>query len=369
MKIVCNQAELLKGLSIVTKAVSNKTTMSILQCVLIDADGDEIKLIANDMELGIETVIDGTIQEKGKIAVESKFFFDIIRKLQPNDVTISTGEGFRTTIVCEKSKFNINGRSPEEFSYLPQIEHSDSIVLSQYTLKEIIKQTIFSISDNGNTPVMTGELFEINEDNLRVSSLDGHRISIRNVKLKNVYSSKKVIVPGKALNEISRIIGDDTDSEVSIFFTANHILFEFDKTLVLSRLIEGDYFNVDQMITGDYETKVTVSKKELYECIDRSTILVKEGDKRPIIINITDDKLETRINSTMGSMNEEVDITKEGKDIMIGFNPKFIMDVLRVIDSDTVDMYMVNPKSPCFIRDEEDTYIYLVLPINFNTVS
>lgn len=369
MKIICNKTELVRGVSIVSKAVSSKTTMSILQCILIDASADRIKLVANDMELGIETIINGTIEEKGKIALEAKMLFEMIRKLPENDVTISTDESFKTNITCEKSRYKIIGRSADEFSYLPQIEHSDSIVLSQFTLKEVIKQTIFSISDNDNSPIMTGELFDIKEDNLCVSSLDGHRISIRNVKLKNVYSSKKVIVPGKTLLEISRIIGDDTDKNVSIFFTPNHILFEFDETLVLSRLIEGEYFNVSQMITKDYETKVTVNKKALLDCIDRSTPLIKEGDKRPIIINITDSKLELKLSSTMASMNDDIDIKKEGKDIMIGFNPKFLMDVLKVIDSDEVDMYMVNPKSPCFIRDAEDSYIYLILPINFNTVS
>ena len=369
MKIICNKSELLKGVNIVSKAVSSKTTMSILQCILIDASADRIKLVANDMELGIETIISGEIKEKGKIALEAKIFSDIIRNLNDDDVIITTDDKNKTNITCNKAKFNILGRSADEFSYLPQIDHSDSIVLSQFTLKEVIKQTIFSISDNDNSPVMTGELFEINEDNLRVSSLDGHRISIRNVKLKNVYSSKKVIVPGKTLIEISRIIGDNTDKNVSIFFTPNHILFEFDETVVLSRLIEGDYFNVDQMITKDYEIKVRANRKELLDCIGRSILLVNEGDKRPIIIDITDGKLELKINSTRGSMNEDMAITKEGKDLMIGFNPKFVMDVLRVIDSDEIDMYMVNPKSPCFIRDENDTYIYLILPINFNTVS
>ena len=369
MKIICNKSELLKGVNIVSKAVSSKTTMSILQCILIDASADRIKLVANDMELGIETIISGEIKEKGKIALEAKIFSDIIRNLNDDDVIITTDDKNKTNITCNKAKFNILGRSADEFSYLPQIDHSDSIVLSQFTLKEVIKQTIFSISDNDNSPVMTGELFDINEDNLRVSSLDGHRISIRNVKLKNVYSSKKVIVPGKTLIEISRIIGDNTDKNVSIFFTPNHILFEFDETVVLSRLIEGDYFNVDQMITKDYEIKVRANRKELLECIGRSILLVNEGDKRPIIIDITDGKLELKINSTRGSMNEDMAITKEGKDLMIGFNPKFVMDVLRVIDSDEIDMYMVNPKSPCFIRDENDTYIYLILPINFNTVS
>ena len=369
MKITCSKSELLNGVSTVSKAVPSKTTMSILQCILIDAEGDRVKLVANDMELGIETVINGNIQEKGKIALDARMLLDIIRKLPDSDVTITTDEKLKANITCEKSKFNIIGKPADEFPVLEQIDHSDSITLSQYTLKEVIRQTIFSISDNDNSPLMTGELFDINEDNLRVASLDGHRISIRNVKLKNVYSPKKVVVPGKSLIEVSRIIGDDTDKNVSIFFTSNHILFEFDETVVLSRLIEGEYFNVDQMITKDYETKVTISKKELYDCIDRSTLLVKEGDKRPIIVDINDSTLELKINSTFGSMDEEIDITKEGKDIMIGFNPRFVMDVLKVIDSDEINMYMVNPKSPCFIRDDEDTYIYLVLPINFTTVS
>ncbi len=369
MKIICTKSELLNGVSIVSKAVPSKTTMSILQCILIDAEADQIKLVANDMELGIETVIKGDIAEKGKIALDARMLFDIIRKLPDSNVTITTDASLKANISCEKSKFNIIGKPADEFPVLAQLDHSDSITLSQYTLKEVIRQTIFSISDNDNSPLMTGELFDINEDNLRVASLDGHRISIRNVKLKNVYSPKKVVVPGKSLSEISKIIGDDTDKNVSIFFTPNHILFEFDDTVVLSRLIEGEYFNVDQMITKDYETKVTVSKKDLFDCIDRSTLLVKEGDKRPIIVDIREGSLELKINSTFGSMDEEIDITKEGKDIMIGFNPKFVMDVLKVIDSDEINMYMVNPKSPCFIRDDDDSYIYLVLPINFTTVS
>ncbi|MBR6390985.1 MAG: DNA polymerase III subunit beta [Lachnospiraceae bacterium] len=369
MKIICNKSELLNGVSIVKNAVPSKTTMSILQCILIDADADQIKLVANDMELGIETVIQGSIAEKGKIALDARMLFDIIRKLPDSDITITTDASLKANISCEKSQFNIIGKPADEFPVLAQLDHSDSITLSQYTLKEVIRQTIFSISDNDNSPLMTGELFDINEDNLRVASLDGHRISIRNVKLKNVYSPKKVVVPGKSLGEISKIIGDDTDKNVSIFFTPNHILFEFDNTVVLSRLIEGEYFNVDQMITKDYETKVTVSKKDLFDCIDRSTLLVKEGDKRPIIVDIREGSLELKINSTFGSMDEEIDISKEGKDIMIGFNPKFVMDVLKVIDSDEINMYMVNPKSPCFIRDDDDSYIYLVLPINFTTVS
>ena len=369
MKLVFSKANLLNGVQIVSKAVPNKTTMSILECILIDATGKEIRLIANDMELGIETIIEGDIVEKGQIALDAKILLDIVRKLPDNEVTLETDKSFKTNITCEKAKFTIIGKSGEDFSYLPSIEKIDSIVVSQFTLKEVVRQTIFSISDNDTNKLMTGELFDINGDILKVVSLDGHRISIRRITLKNNYPSRKVVVPGKTLNEVSKIISGDTDKDVNIFFTGKHIVFEFDKTTVVSRLIEGEYFKIDQMLSSDYETKVTINKKELLECIDRATLLVKEGDKKPIIINITDEMMELKINSTVGSMNEEIDISKQGKDLMIGFNPKFMIDALRVIDDEKVDIYLVNPKAPCFIRDTAENYIYLILPVNFTTVN
>lgn len=369
MKIVCTKSNLLSGVQTVSKAVPNKTTMSILECILVDTRNGEIKLTANDMELGIETVIDGEIIDKGMIALDAKIFLEIVRKLPDNNITIETNDSYKTTITCEKAKFNIIGKSGEDFSFLPDIEKNDSIIVSQFTLKEVIRQTIFSIADNDNNRLMTGELFEINNDTLKVVSLDGHRISIRNIVLKNSYGNKKVVVPGKTLNEISKILSGDMDKDVNIYFTDRHILFEFDRTIVVSRLIEGEYFNINQMLSSDYETKVKINKKELLDCIDRATLLVKEGDKKPIIINISDSSMELKMNSTVGSMDEEIDITKEGKDIMIGFNPKFLIDSLRVIDDEVVDLYMVNPKAPCFIRNSEETYIYVILPVNFTTVS
>ena len=369
MKLVCSKSNLLNGVQIVSKAVSNKTTMSILECVMIDATKGYITLTANDMDLGIETIIEGEIIEKGAIALDAKIFLEIVRKLPDNDIKIDTDASYKTTITCEKAKFNIIGKSGEDFSYLPVVEKNDSIIISQFTLKEVVRQTIFSISDNDNNKLMTGELFEINNDELKVVSLDGHRISIRKIQLKESYAPKKVIVPGKTLNEVSKILPGGADNDVIISFTDKHIVFEFGNTTVVSRLIEGEYFKIDQMLSSDYETKVRINKKEFLNCIDRATLLVKEGDKKPIIINILDGSMELKINSILGSMNEDIDIEKQGKDLMIGFNPKFLIDALRVIDDEEVDLYMVNPKAPCFIKNQEESYIYLILPVNFTTVS
>ena len=357
MKLICSKSNLLHGVNIVSKAVPTRTTMAILECILIDASANEIKLTANDMELGIETKIEGEIAERGVIALDAKIFSEIVRKLPDSDVTIETDASFKTTITCEKAKFNIVGKSGDDFSYIPYIERNEPIVMSQFTLKEVIRQTIFSIADNDNNKLMTGELFEIEENDLKVVSLDGHRISIRNIELKNNYSHKKVVVPGKTLQEVSKILPGSAEDEVSIFLTDNHIVFEFENTTVVSRLIEGEYFKIEQMLSSDYETKVKINKRELLDCIDRATLLVKEGDKKPIIMNITDGTMELKINSFIGSMNEDIDIAKEGKDILIGFNPKFFIDALRVIDEEEVTLYMVNPKAPCFIKDDEGTFI------------
>ena len=365
MKIICSKANLVKGVSIVSKAVPSRTTMPILECILIDASANEIKLTANDMELGIETVIEGEIVERGIIALDAKFFSEIVRKLPDNDVVIESDDTFQTTITCEKAKFNIVGKSGEDFSYLPYIEKNESISISQFTLKDVVRQTIFSIADNDTNKLMTGELFEINENRLRVVSLDGHRISIRNIELKENYSPLKVVVPGKTLQEISKILTGEAEDMVDIFFADNHILFEFDETKVVSRLIEGEYFHIDQMLSSDYDTKVKINKREFLNCIDRATLLIREGDKKPIILNIQDGSLQLKINSFVGSMNEEIEIEKEGKDLLIGFNPKFFIDALRVIDDEEVTLYMVNPKAPCFIKDDAGTYVYLILPVNF----
>ena len=366
MKIICSKSSLVKGVNIVSKAVPSKTTMPILECILVDATTDIIKFTANDMELGIETVVDGVIAKKGVVAIDAKIFSEIVRKLPDNEVTIETDENLQTTITCEKAKFSISSKSGEDFSYIPYVEKTETITLSQFTLKEIIRQTIFSIADNDSNKLMTGELFQIENNMLKVVSLDGHRISIRKTELKDSYNPRKVVVPGKTLVEVSKILPGEADKDVLISFTGNHIVFEFDNTVVVSRLIEGEYFRIEQMLSRDYETKVKINKKELLSCIDRATLLVKEGDKKPIIINITDEVMELRIKSQVGSMNEEIMITKEGKDLLIGFNPKFLIDALRVIDDEEVTLYLMNPKAPCFIKDENETYIYLILPVNFN---
>lgn len=261
MKIICNKSALLTGVNTVLKAVPARTTMPILECILIDTTSGVIKLTANDMDLGIETTVDGDVLDKGCIALEAKLFSEIVRKLPDSEVTIETDDNNKALIKCEKAKFNIAGKDGEDFVALPEIEKTHFITLSQFSLKEIIRQTIFSISDNESNRMMSGELLQIDQDQLRLVSLDGQRISIRKISLKESYDPIKAVIPGKTLNEISKILSGDMDDDVRIYFTDRHVLFEFDQTVVVSRLLEGEYFQIDKMISSVNNTKNNLIRK------------------------------------------------------------------------------------------------------------
>ncbi len=366
MRIRCSRPDLLTGINTVMKAVPSKSSMTILECILFTADDNGIKLTANDMEIGIETFIEGEVEVPGTIAIEAKIISNLIRSYSVDDFIIDSDDNNVVHIECGKSSIDINGRSTEEFVLLPELEKGTPIEISQFSLKELIRQTIFSISDNDTNKIMTGELFEIKGDSFKVVSLDGHRISVRNILLKNSYEDNSVIVPGKTLMELSKIIPGDVDKDVSIYLCENHVIFEYESVKVVSRIIEGNYFKIDQMISSDYETKADINNRDLLEVIMRSTLLVKEGDKKPIVFDIKDNVANLSIRSTIGNMEEDLDIEKAGKDIKIGFNPKFLIDAFKVIDDETVSLYMVNPKAPLIIKNEEGSYLYLILPVNFN---
>lgn len=367
MKIICNKADLVKSTNIVMKAVSSKTTMPILESILIEVENDIIKMTGNDMEMGIETIVKGEIVNEGSVLVEAKMFFEFIRKM-PSDEIVIENDDTNVILKSGKAEIKLSLRDKDEFPALPDIDKYNKITVSQFTLREMIRQTIHSISTNESSKLMTGELFEIKDNEFKITSLDGYRISIRKVFLKESYDPVKVVIPGKTLNEIIKIISGGIEEEVNIYFTDKHVLFEFDDTIVLSRLIEGEYYRIDQMLSGDYETKVLVNKSTIFGCIDRASLLIRDSEKKPIVLNVTDGNLNIDVNSSMGSLDENIDIVKEGPDIMIAFNPKFMMDALKVIDDDEIAIYFINSKAPFFIKNDDGSYIYLIVPVKLNAV-
>lgn len=365
MKITCSKSELMSGINIALKAVPSKSTMPILESILITAS-DNITITSNDNDMGIITSVEGIVSEQGRIAVEARLFSEIIRKLPENEIYIETTSNNKIKIVCEDSKFNLSGNDPDEFPDLPRTGETKSVTMSEFTLKELIRQTIFSVAANDANALMKGELFSVSKDNIKVISLDSHRISIRNEKLAINYEDSKVIVPGKTLLEISRIISGDKADTIELEFDKRFIKFKFKNTMVISRLIEGEFFNVEQMISSDYSTEVRVNKIDFMNNIDRAITLTREGDKKPVVLEIRDGFMNIDINSSIGSMSSKIPVVKNGNDLMIGFNPKFIMDALKVIDDEEVSMYFVNSNAPCFIRNDAVEYVYIILPVNIN---
>ena len=358
---------LVAAINISMKAVPTRTSLPILECFLLDAREGVVTLTANDMEMAIKTKLDADVTENGKIAVDAKLFSEIVRKLPEDEVNITVSDTLQVKITSGKAHFEIAGKDGDDFVDMPSMEKGTPVVVSQMTLKDIIEETIFSIAPNENNKMMTGELFEINNNVLRVAALDGHRIAIRYSVLAEYYEKKAVIVPGKTLNDISRILSGDAAKNVNIYMGRNNILFEFDQTVLMSRLIEGEYFRINQMISDNYETKLVFNRKELLDCIERSILLVRESDKKPLILDIRDEGTILSLNSVIGSMKEELAPEKEGKDLLIGFNPRFLIDALRAVSDEKVNLYLSNSRAPGYIRDDEGTYIYLILPVNFVT--
>lgn len=364
MKVICNQSELVNSLGTAFRAVSSKTSFPILECFLLEAKDSNLVITANDMELGIEIRILCRVDNPGRIAVNAKIFYDIIRKLPEDIVFIEVDQDYVIYITCGKAKFKIAGLPGDDFPPLPSYERVNGVKMSQFTLKELISKTIFAVSLNEADQIRTGECFEITGSKLRVIALDGHRAAIRTIDLREEYANQTAVIPGKTLLEISKILSGNVEDEVNIFFMKNLVIFEMNHTIVLSRLIEGRFYNLNPMLNSGYTTKVSLNKREFADCIDRASLLVKESERRPVIIDIKDGVLAVNMKSSLGTMDDELTIYKEGNDITIGLNPKFITDVLRSIDDEDITLFLTTVGNPCFIRNSDNSYIYLILPVN-----
>lgn len=367
MQLRCDKNELQEAVSTVLKAISSRTTMPILQCILLQATNNTLTLTGNDLELGIECKIKAEVIENGSIAIESKIFSEIVRKLPNYEVFISVDSNGLTKILCDKSKFNISGLPGNEFIHLPTVEKENSFPFSQLTLKEMIHQTIFSIAMEETRPVLTGELIEVKNQVIRMVSVDGYRVSIRESLLENPMNNIRLIVPGKTLNEINKILSGNEDDVLTIYYTDKHILFEFDSTLVVSRLLSGEFPNYEQIFSKDYETLITIDRKNTVNSLERASLVAREMKKNLIKMEINQEKMIITSNTDLGNVYDELEIKKEGKNIEIAFNPKYLIDALKVIDEDFINVQFTSSLNPCIIRPiEGNAYKYLILPIRLN---
>ncbi len=367
MKLSIEKEALLKSLSIVGKAIYNKPNLNTAGCILIDATKGFIRLLASNEDMAIQGIVDGDIEEEGMVGIDARLFTDIIRKIPEGFINISYNDKededlINVLIESANIKFNIGGKNGYLFSDLPDIERDYKLEISEYALKDIIRRTIFCTAPVSANKVLEGELFVIKNGILRVEAIEQSRVAIRQIQVNNNELDQKVIIKGSCLNELIKIISDDTESMIDMYFMENNVVFEFEGNTVVIRTIEGNFFDSSNLKYNDYVTKVDVNKKSFYECLDRTTLFAKEGDKKSVKIFITDSNLNVNVLSEIGGINENIEVFKEGEDMEINFNPKLLIDALKAIDDENVTLYLIGKKFPCFIR-KEGIYNYVVLPV------
>ena len=366
MKFICNEKYLAAAVNIVQKAASNKTTLPILKGILIEANNDHIRLVGNNLDIAIENEIEAEVIENGSVVISSRLFGDIIRKLPDSDILLSSDEDNNVHISCEESNFDLIGQPAEEFPSLPEVVDENVYTFDKNVFKNMVRQTSFAASIDETRPILTGELIEIDGGKASIVALDGYRLAIKEVFVEGD-ASNKAVVPVQTLNEIMKIIGNEAEGSVLVSFSENHVLFTIDGVRIISRLLDGDFINYKQIIPNEYKTRVKIKTKGFLDGLERASLLAREGKNNLIKINIKDDVMRINSNAEIGSVEEKVSIELEGDDIQIGFNSKYLIDVLRVLDCDEVNMDLTTSVNPCIIMPcSQKDYTYLVLPVRLS---
>lgn len=363
MKLICKQSDLANALNIVQKAISSKTTLPILTGILLEAKNGSLKLTGNDLSIGIEKSIEANIIEEGTTVVSSKIFGEFVRKLPNDDVEIIM-ENKKLSIQCVKSHIDLVTYDAIEYPELPKVDESNAFTINKLLIKNMIRQTIFATSQDETRPILTGSYLEIANEEVTMVAIDGFRVAIRKSKI-NTPIETKIVIPAKTLSEINKILGSSEDNDqIEVFVTDKNILFKIDDIKIVSRLLEGEYVKYSQMIPNEFKTTIEINTSDLLNGIERVSLLAKEGKNNSIKLSIKDNSLEISSIVEIGMANDEIPLSLEGNTLDIGFNPKYLIDVLKVIDSEVIYMEFLANISPCIIRPQNnDNYTYLVLPV------
>ena len=371
MKFVCYKDTIIKALNSVVKGVASKTTMPILEGILIQTNDEEIKLTTYDLEIGIEYKMQCNIIEHGSTVVNATMFTEIIRKLPDSEINISVNEKNLLTIECEGALYKLATMNPDEFPELPKIEVENSIEVEQNTLKNVIRKTIFAVSVEENRPIFTGCLFEIKDNKLNVVAVDGFRLALRSIFLNQQTNDFSAVIPGKTLNEVIKILSDSFEP-VRIGVAKNQALFEMDNCKIVTRILDGEFLNYKNVIPENWETRIKVNKNNLQDSFERISLIsassVEKEKKYPVKVNVDIGKVVISCTNQTGEAKEELFVSTEGKNLEVGFNPKYFLDSLKSIDDEEIYVEFGTSISPCLIKSiENKDYVYMILPIRLKS--
>ncbi|SET01391.1 DNA polymerase III subunit beta [Anaerobranca gottschalkii] len=366
MEFYCSQENLLSAITITQRGISNKTTIPVLSGILLSLKGNNLTVKATDLEIAIECNLKVKGIVDGEIIIQAKIFSDIIRKLPKEEINFIVTEDKIVYIKSKSINIQITGQNSNEFPEFPKLPEKKVLSISECIFKSILKQTTISIATEEIRPVLTGVLFQIKNNTFNVVATDGHRLSYRvGIIEDEVVEEIKTIVPGKAVNELQRILVEDEDKNIDIYINKNIIFFVFDQIIFSTRVIEGKYPPYEQIIPRENKTLIKVNTKDFLSAIERAELLSREGSKSLVKFNVKDNKLNiTSHNPNLGSSEESLEISKSGDDLIISFNAKLITDCLKVIESNEIIMEFNGSFNPCVIKPStEDNFLYLVLPI------
>lgn len=364
MKIICKKEILSRVLNVSIKAIASRSTLNILEYFFIRVKDNNFTITSNDLEIGIEiSNIEAEIIEEGSVAIDAKIFYEIINKFNDDLIYISSDKDYIVTITSQKSEFKLIGLSGDDFPFLPNIKKENRYFISSYNFKNMIKETIFSVGFDQSKPSMTGILFEFKNKFINMVTVDGFRVSHSKTEFNSDIEEFSVIIPPKTLNQISKIINEDI--EINFYITDNHILFEFDNIVIVSRLIEGEFLSYEEVFSLDFITTLKVNVNEIILSIEKASLIsYRENKKIPIKFTIDRNNLIITSTTELGNYRDEIFIDVDGEPVEIAFNPKFLLDAIKSINEEFIDIGLTTSISPCVIRPMENNYLrYLILPL------
>ncbi len=371
LKIKVNQREFNKALTSALKVVERSTTMPIIKGVLLEVKDGSLYISATDLLISIESKIEGLGEsEDGSIVVQAaNILSEIIKRLPDEEVELETDDSDNLKIRCSYSDSTLNGVSSDEYPESPQIDGEQSFSVEKDLLQDMISKTEFAISDDQARPVLTGALLEIENNEMVLVALDGYRLAVRKSEVQNFEGNISMIIPGKAVRKLSDILKmlRDEDEKVNMKATKNHVVINCGNVVMTSRLLDGHFLSYKDIIRNEYNTKVDVDRAMFRGALERASYIDRDGQNSLIKITVEADSIVIRSNSDTGNIHEVVPASVEGEPLEIAFNTRYILDGIKVIDTEKISMYLVGNIHPCIINPEGDAnYTYLILPVRLS---
>ena len=365
MKFTCEKVRLVSAISVASRTVAQKSAIPALEGILLKAGEFKVMLTGYNLETGITVGLDADIAEPGACIMPARLFFDIIRKLPDDTVSVQVDENFKVSIRGGISSFTITATSADDYPELPDVESDKGIRIPQTELREMISGTIFSASENFARPVHTGCLFEIEDESVTVVAVDGYRLALRRwFPEESLQRKLRFVAPAAALKECEKILMDDTDDAV-IYLGTKHILFKMGDATLVCRILDGEFLDWRKVLPQDNPIRVTANVGQITDSIERVGLIISEKLKSPVRCRLGHNEVDFRTTSTIGEAHDVCPIAGDGKDLEIGFNCKYLLDALRAVPTEEVSLELINGLSPIVLNpcDGSGKYSYMVLPV------